>query len=198
MTDDDNRFWLPAFDAFEEQLRLLSRAEREPIRNRTRRRGVVGVLAALVVLVPTAFAVGGAFQGDDPTVAWDGESVRVDGELVDCPADQDLVDQVGADPCAMFTPTSPPLSEKVSGDVGVGSAARADNADFVVEWDGETLTVNGDVTDCPSDPALATELGFDPCKMLTPSPAPASESTGSGSRGLGGAGADRPLIPPQD
>jgi hypothetical protein len=88
------------------------------------RRRLVAFGVALL-LVPVSLAVANGLQGTDSTtfeelqafdeagLSWDGENIRLDGEIVDCPVDEALREELGLDPCAIVpsTPAPAPLNE---------------------------------------------------------------------------------------
>lgn len=95
----------------------VARAER-PRRNRWL---VFGVIAGLV-LVPGSFAAAELLE-QGHTIQVDGEVTRVDGEIIDCPAEPELVAELGLDPCDVFKPAPAPLDTnpvRGQGEVGVG------------------------------------------------------------------------------
>ncbi len=48
--------------------------------------------------------------------------------------------------------------------------------------DGNVTRVDGEIIDCPADPALVAELELDPCAVLTPAPAPLDAHSPGGGR----------------
>jgi len=71
---------------------------------------VVGLIA---IAIPGAVAAAGALDGDDATISVNGDTVRVNGQPIDCPADETIRDSLGLDPCRVFTkPAPPPRSEQ--------------------------------------------------------------------------------------
>jgi hypothetical protein len=67
----------------------------------------------VVVAIPSAAAAGGAFDGDDATISVNGDAVSINGQPIDCPADESLKASLGLDPCRILTEPAPaPLSEQ--------------------------------------------------------------------------------------
>jgi hypothetical protein len=87
------------------------------------RRRVLAVGVALLLL-PASFAVAEGLEGEPTTLqdlqafdeaglAWDGENIRMDGEVVECPVDDALREELKFDPCEIvpLTPAPAPLNE---------------------------------------------------------------------------------------
>jgi hypothetical protein len=98
---------------------------------RPRRRVLSGrprlvALGVALLLVPASFAVADGLQGTESTtfeelqafdqagLSWDGENIRLDGKIVDCPVEGALREELGLDPCAIVppTPAPAPLNER--------------------------------------------------------------------------------------
>ncbi len=97
----------------------VARAER-PRRNRWFLFGAVVGFA----LVPGSFAAAKLLETEHSIVVDlhpDGNVTRVDGEIIDCPADPELVAELELDPCAALTPAPAPLDAH-----SPGGASRAD------------------------------------------------------------------------
>lgn len=65
--------------------------------------------AAVAVLIPVGFATAQELSGDDPTYRWEGGAITRDGEVVECPVDDEGIARIGFDPCNIFEPAPPPL-----------------------------------------------------------------------------------------
>lgn len=88
--------------------------ERQPRKGRRVRRRGIAVLGVAVLLVPASLAGAGVFDGDH-TVEWDGENVKMDGEVVECPVDDAVEDELGFSPCEIWAPAPAPASEEPGG-----------------------------------------------------------------------------------
>jgi hypothetical protein len=130
VTDSPERS--PALDALREELaeefvRVAARDEGSQPKRRVlsgRRRLVA--LGVAVVLVPASLALANGLQGtesttfedlqafDEASLSWDGENIRLDGEVGDCPVDDALREELGLDPCAIVPPgpAPAPLNER--------------------------------------------------------------------------------------
>jgi hypothetical protein len=65
------------------------------------------VFAALAV--PASLALAGEFSGEETSFSWDGETLRMNGEVLECPVDESVVTEAGFDPCLIFSPAPAPL-----------------------------------------------------------------------------------------
>jgi hypothetical protein len=95
--------------------------ERAPVRRKLGGRRRVLTLGVALLLLPASFAVAEGLEGEPTTLtfqaleafdeaglSWDGENIRRDGEVVPCPVDDALRDELGFDPCEIVAPTPAP------------------------------------------------------------------------------------------
>jgi hypothetical protein len=106
----------PALEGLREELadefvRVAAR-DQEPRRKRRVLSGKRRLIAlgVAVLLVPASLAVADGLQGTDSTtfeelqafdeagLSWDGENIRLNGEIVDCPVDEALREDLGLEP----------------------------------------------------------------------------------------------------
>jgi hypothetical protein len=104
----------------DEFIRVAAR-ERAPLRRKLSGRRRVFALGVALLLLPASFAVAEGLEGEPATLtlqalqafdeaglSWDGENIRRDGEVVDCPVDDALREELGFDPCEIVPPTPAP------------------------------------------------------------------------------------------
>lgn len=105
----------------------------QPKPRRSRRRAAAVALAVLGISIPSAIAVAeitspdpevapaplseGPIAGEDAqsdlTIDYEKDgTVRVNGKVVECPASDTLIEEIGTDPCEGGAPAPEPLSEK--------------------------------------------------------------------------------------
>lgn len=107
MKSEDQRS-VPALDRVREDLagEFLRAAQKEPRRASRTWRAWLGI-GLIVVAIPTTLAAADMLQ-DEHTIHYDGSSTRIDGELIECPADRALAETLGFDPCDIGKPAPPP------------------------------------------------------------------------------------------
>lgn len=89
--------------------------DRSTPRAPSRRVRLFVAMGIVAIAVPGAVAAAGAFDGDDATISVNGDTVSINGQAIDCPAGQDIKDELGLDPCRILTEPAPaPLSERPS------------------------------------------------------------------------------------
>jgi hypothetical protein len=120
-----------ALDALRDELgdefRGVAARERVPVRGRLGGRRRVLALGVTLLLLPASFAVAEGLEGEPTTptfqdlqafdeagLSWDGENIRLDGEVVECPVEDVPREELGFDPCEIYplTPAPAPLSER--------------------------------------------------------------------------------------
>jgi hypothetical protein len=98
--------------------------ERARVRRKLGGRRRVFALSVALLLLPASFAVAESLEGEPTTLqdlqafdeaglSWDGENIRMDGEVVECPVDDALREELKFDPCEIvpLTPAPAPLNE---------------------------------------------------------------------------------------
>lgn len=90
-----------------DQFVAAARRDRQPRRHRSRALLAVGAIA-VALPASLALASGGDDTGD--TFYWDGTTIFLNGNPIDCPADAALIARLGEDPCVIGTPAPAPKS----------------------------------------------------------------------------------------
>lgn len=100
----------------------LAKAPEKSFRERHPRKLRFAIVAMVVLLVPTTgFALTGGFDRDRMTVNINGNTVKVNGEVISCPADAQLTEDLGFEPCTV-------LSEPAPAPLGAGSGPPAEGS----------------------------------------------------------------------
>jgi hypothetical protein len=128
-------------DELGDEFTRVAARERAPLRRKLSGRRRVFALGVALLLLPASFAVAEGLEGEPSTLtfqdlqafdeaglSWDGENIRREGEVVACPVDDALREELGFDPCEIvpLAPAPAPLNE------GEGSAGADLNSDGLV------------------------------------------------------------------
>lgn len=68
--------------------------------------------AVVIFAIPAGLAVAGVIPGSGEVVEWDGEQVTRNGEVLTCPVDDEVIQELTFDPCRLMTPAPAPRSEQ--------------------------------------------------------------------------------------
>jgi len=100
-------------DLADEFTRVAAR-EGEPRRRRPSGSRRIAALGAALLLLPGSFAFAKSLEGTEHSFVWDGETIKMDGEILECPVDDALREELDFDPCRIMAPAPAPESEQAS------------------------------------------------------------------------------------